>query len=155
MNSHRHGRVPTIIEEKGAIPSGGLNRAVIRKFNCNQMVPIAVPIIQLKIDVVAQHFLNNPISPFCLTISLRVVRRTHAQLRASQAKQSTPKLAGKAGIPVRHKLLRIPMVAEHVRVEKMSNVFGGTGCSRRRNVYHLGQAIHENSNGVVARRCSR
>ena len=110
------------------------------------MVPVAVRSeIVLEVLVLA----------LCLAVCLRVVRRAESARRIQQPAEGGPEVAGEEGIPVTDDAVWEAEWAEDVVKEELGEAWAGQRL-RSRNVQRvLGEAVHDDENGVVVSPCDR
>jgi hypothetical protein len=107
-----------------------------------------IPIIFAGVDVGSQHFLNDAVSTFGLSIGLWVIGSRHVQACATQLEEGTPEVTSEAGVAITDNLLRHAVMPEHVVEEEAGNILGGALDNGRRNVYAFGETINKHNQRV-------
>ena len=148
----REERVLTIVEEEGRKASGGGDGIVVREL---QQREDNVPLRGGGVNERPKHLLDGAVRSLGLAIGLRMVGGREGEGGAEVIMEGPPKGTCKTGITIGHNGLWESMEFEDVR-EKERGKRGGIDVGGGGDeVTHLGEAVHNGEDGVMAEGCER
>jgi hypothetical protein len=121
---------------------------VIREFSIWQTL---IPTLSILHSTGSQHIFKNLIYPFVLTISLRMISKTEAQLGIQGFMHPLPKHQSKLSPSIQHNLLWHSIEIDYPRHIQLYYFRSRVGCVDKYKVSHLCQSIHNHPNGIIDR----